>query len=412
MKADLLIECGQMVTPSGSGPKCGEQMNDLLVVDGAAIAVREGNVIDFGRKGEMENRYGGKRRDVGDSVVCPAFVDCHSHVVFSGSRENELSRKLRGATYMEILREGGGILSTVRSSRAADETSILRESMGRAAAMLRNGVTCLEAKSGYGLNLEQELKLLRVAGMMNSGLQRVVPVYLGAHAIPPERSREEYVDEIVKKHLPAVIEGRYSGICDIFVEEGAFTPDDAVQILLSAKKLGFAITAHVDEFKCSGAAETISSLGASSLSHLAHTPRSSFSTLAENGTIGIILPSTPLFSMSRVFPDASGMVSEGMAIAVGTDLSPNSWNESMMLSALLSVYDCGLSQEAAITATTLNAACAIGVAGERGSIEKGKRADILCLDIDSYRKMFYRHSDSIIKHVYSGGMEVFSPSSA
>jgi imidazolonepropionase len=407
LKADLIVECGQIASPLGNGQLSGDAMGSIVLTDDAAMAIVDGRFAACGKRADIERDFAGRKIELGDRLVVPAFVDCHSHALFAGSREDELSRKLRGVPYMQILKEGGGILRTVRSTRRADEAQLVSESRKRLDRMLRNGITCVEMKSGYGLELEQELKMLRAIRSMNSRSQVTVPTYLGAHAVPPESDRETYVRDIIGRQLPAVTGSGLSSICDIFVEEGAFTTDDAVRILGAASKLGFRLTAHVDEFSCTGSAEILSGLGAASLSHLARTPADSFPVLAENGTIGIILPSTPLFSMSAEYPKASRMISEGMAVAVGTDLSPNSWNESIMLSALLSVYRCGLTQEQALTAATLNAASAAGLGGQCGSIEPGKRADFICFDTESFGHLFYTHSDSLIMSVYAAGEEVY-----
>ncbi|MBX8642475.1 MAG: imidazolonepropionase [Thermoplasmata archaeon] len=408
MKADVIVECGQIATPKGSGQLSGDGMNSVSLTDDAAMAIAGGRFAACGKRKRIERDFTGRKIELGDRLVIPSFVDCHSHALFAGSREDELQKKLRGVPYMQILKEGGGILRTVASTRRASVRQLMSETRKRLDSMLRNGITCVEVKSGYGLNLEQELRMLRAIGRLGSERQLTVPTYLGAHAVPPESDRRTYVDNIIDRQLPAVIRSGLSSICDIFVEEGAFTTEDAVRIFAAASKLGFRLTAHVDEFSSTGASEILSRMGAASLSHLAHTSSDSFSVLAENGTIGIILPSTPLFSLSAEYPKASRMISEGMAVALGTDLSPNSWNESMMLSALLSVYRCGLTQEEALTAATLNAACAAGTGSECGSIEAGKRADFICLDIASFGRLFYSHSDSLISSVYSAGHEVYS----
>lgn len=383
-------------------------MQDVLFTEDAAIAVLDGRIVACGRRAQVVSGHSGRRVQLGDRTVIPAFVDCHSHALFAGSREKELARKLRGDTYMDILRSGGGILQTVARTREASEQQLISETRPRLLGMLYGGTTCVEVKSGYGLSTEHEVKMLKAARRLGSGWQKVVPTCMSAHAFPPDVPRADYISEIIDVHLPAIGSERLSALCDVFIEEGAFTPGEALRILAAAGRLGFGLTAHIDEFSCTGAAEDIAGLGAVSVSHLAHTPRSSFGVLASAGTTGIILPSTPLFSMSRRFPDARSMISAGMSVALGTDLSPNSWNESMMLSCILAVYACGLKQEEALTASTLNSAACIGVAAELGTIEAGKRADFVCLDIDSPEKMFYRHSDSIVHAVYSGGIDVRS----
>jgi imidazolonepropionase len=382
-------------------------MRDVQFTEDAAIAVRDGRIAECGSRTSVESKHSGRKVSLGDRIVVPAFTDCHSHALFAGSREKDLIRKLRGDSYLDILKGGGGILYTLAKTREAGEEQLISETLPRLHGMLAGGMTCVEVKSGYGLSLEHELKMLRAAGRLSSPRQTIVPTYLGAHAFPPGTGRSDYISEIIHSQLPAVKRSGLSSICDVFIEDGAFTPEEGLRILASAGKLGFRLTAHIDEFTCTGAAEGIAALGAVSVSHLAHTPRNSFQALASSGTIGIILPSTPLFSMSRRFPDGASMISAGMPVAIGTDLSPNSWNESMMLSCILAVYECGMTQEEVLTAATLNSSCAVGMSEELGSIEKGKKADFICLDIDGPGKIFYRNSDNIVNSVFSSGVEVY-----
>ncbi len=407
VRVDSIFRCGQLVTPSGTDVLKGDEMSQIEAIDDAGLAVKGGIVVDVGRFGSISSRYGGRLRDLGDRLVLPGFVDSHSHLVFSGSRERELGMKLSGRSYMEILDSGGGILSTVRKTRRATGRELEKESSSRLQRMVEGGVTSFEIKSGYGLNLRDELKMLAVASGIGHGLP-TVPTYLGAHALPPEKSRKDYIDEIVGRHLPEVRKRSLSAYCDIFIEKGAFTLEEARAVLSAAKKSGFMLTAHVDEFSETGGAALASELGAVSVSHLAYTPRSEFSSLAANGVTGIILPSTPLFSMGTRYPDARSMISEGMSVAIGSDLSPNSWNESLLLSCTLAVYSCRLRQEEAIAAATLNSACAIGLGKVAGSLEGGKRADFACFDIDDYRKMFYMYTPNPVHSVFSAGKKIVS----
>lgn len=404
MKADRLFRCGQLVTPTGSTAVCGETMADVRVVDDAGIAVKDGLVIGVGRFGRVSSRFEGPIRDLGDRLVTPGLVDSHSHIVFAGSRENELGMKLSGRSYMDILASGGGILSTVKRTRNATMRQLAKESRTRLLSMLAGGVTAAEVKSGYGLNVKDELKMLRVAGKLG-GSMLTVPTFLGAHAFPEGIGRADYVREVITSQLPAVKRSSLSDYCDVFIEKGAFTLTESRRILRAAEKLGFRLTAHVDEFTHTGGAILAAEIGATSVSHLAFTPRSEFGPLASAGVTGIILPSTPLFSMSPRYPDARSMIDEGMSIAIGTDLSPNSWNQSLLFSCMLAVYNCRLKQEEAITAATLNSACAIGIGKIAGSIERGKRADFVCFDLDDYRKLFYTYTPETVRSVYLLGRE-------
>lgn len=404
-RADEVFRCAQLVTSLGTTPRSAEEMSELSVISNAGIAVRAGMILEAGRYGHVSSKYGGRRRDLGEVVVTPGLVDSHSHIVFSGSRELELGLKLSGKGYMDILESGGGILSTVEKTRRAGDKHLADESRERLDCVVAGGVTAVEIKSGYGLNLRDEVKMLKVARSLGSKVQ-TVPTYLGAHAFPPGRARNEYVDEIVDEHLPEVRRLSLSDYCDVFIEEGAFTVEEGRRILSTAARLGFRLTAHVDEFSDTGGAAMAAELGASSVSHLAFTPSSDFSNLAASGTIGVILPSTPLFSMSPRYPDARSMIDKGMSVAIGSDLSPNSWNQSLLLSCLLAVYNCRMKQEEVLTASTINSACAIGLGETSGTLEKGKRADFACFDVDDYRKLFYRYEARQIVSVFVCGRQV------
>lgn len=404
VKVDTVFRCGQLATPKGKEPLCGEAMAAIDVIDDAGIAIRDGIVMGVGRFGRVTSRFHGRTRNLGDRLVTPGLVDSHSHILFAGSRENELGMKLSGSSYMEILAAGGGILKTVRRTREASKQQLARESRARLLSMLAGGVTAAEVKSGYGLNLKDELKMLSVAAGLG-GRMLTVPTYLGAHAFPEELKRADYVRKIISSHLPEVKRRSLSSYCDIFIEKGAFSLAESRRILKAARKLGFKLTAHVDEFSHTGGAILAAELGAESVSHLAFTTKSEFGSLASAGVTGIILPSTPLFSMSSRYPDARTMIDEGMSVAIGTDLSPNSWNQSLLFSCMLAVYNCRLRQEEVITAATLNSACAIGLGGNAGSLERGKRADFVCFDLDNYRKMFYTYTPDKVNSVFVLGRE-------
>lgn len=389
---NAVIKCSQIATPAGSVERAGDAMSELEIVDGAGIAVSSGKIAGTGRFGSVRRKYAGRVIDMEGMVAVPAFVDCHSHAVFSGDRAAELSMKLKGMTYGQILASGGGIQKTVRETRACSSgrlASIASERLGR---LQRSGYCAFEIKSGYALETEGELRMLRAIRQL-SRTYNVKATYLGAHAFPEGKGREEYVNDIVHRQLPEVSRSHLAEYCDVFVEAFAFSPEDAKQILSAASRLGMETTAHVDEFSDTGAVEVLAPLGLNSVSHLAFTGRSDFALLAREGIMGIILPSTPLFSFAERYPDARGMVSEGMAVAIGSDLSPNSYNMSPMLPVLLSIYRCGLKQEEALTAATLNAACAIGLGDRVGSVEKGKEADILFLPYDDFSHFMYQYTE-------------------
>jgi len=401
--SELVVKCAQLATPTGNTLKKGEEMRALKIIDNAGIAISDGVIAETGRYGAVRNKRSGKTLNLEDYLAIPAFVDCHTHAVFSGDRATELGMKLEGRSYREIGEAGGGILSTVKNTGNSSVRKLATDAEKRLSEMISGGTCCFEIKSGYALTLEGEIAMLKAIGQLGRRYC-TVPTYMGAHTVPAGRKRSEYIDEIIRKHLPAIASANLAEFCDVFIESFAFTPEEGLTVLENAKKAGMKTTAHIDEFSNTGAAEMLSEAGVQSLSHLAHTGRDEFSILAEHGVAGVILPTTPLFSFEERYPDASAMVSEGMAVATGTDLSPNSFNMSMMLSCLMSVYKCRLRQEEALTASTVNSACVIGRGNEIGSVERRKIANLIFLPVDDISKFMYEYSEANVRVMNAGTM--------
>ncbi len=407
MKADLLlVNAGQLLTLAGPAPRRGPGMADLGLVRNGAVAVREGQVLAAGPEAEVRARFEANREvDAGGRVVLPAFVDPHTHVLYAGNRIDEFELRLRGATYQEIMAAGGGIMRTVRATRAASDDELLRESAARLARMRAQGTATVEVKSGYGLDVEDELRLLRLVPALarESGL-RLVPTFLGAHAVPAEYAGrpEAYVDLVVEEMLPKVV--GLAEYCDVFCDQGAFSLDQAARILRRAKTLGLGVKVHADEFASLGAADLAVELGAASADHLMVTPPATRERLARSSTAAVLLPGTSFGLKSGHYADGRAWVDAGAAVALATDCNPGTApSESMPFAIALACRMMRLTPAEAVVAATLNAAYAVGRADVAGSLEPGKAADIAILDADDYRELAYRFGGPIVHSVIVGG---------
>lgn len=407
MKADLLlVNAGQLLTLAGPAPRRGPGMADLGLVTHGAVAVRDGKVLAAGPEGQVRAHFeAGRELDAGGRVVMPAFVDPHTHVLYAGNRIDEFEMRLRGATYQEIMAAGGGIMRTVRATRAASDEQLLRESAARLARMRAQGTATVEVKSGYGLDVEAELRMLRLVPALarESGL-RLVPTFLGAHAVPAEYAGrpEAYVDLVVEEMLPQV--AGLAEYCDVFCDEGAFTLEQTARILRRAKALGLGVKVHADEFANLGAAELAVELGAASADHLMVTPPAARERLARSSTAAVLLPGTSFGLKSGHYADGRAWVDAGAVVALATDCNPGTApSESMPFAIALACRMMGLTPAEAVVAATLNAAYAVGRAEVVGSLEPGKAADIAILDAEDYRELAYRFGGPIVHRVIVGG---------
>ena len=365
--------------------------------------------------------------DATGKVVMPGFVDPHTHLVFAGDRADEFEMRVRGATYLAIMAAGGGIMSTVRATRAASLEEIVAQSRKRLDRMLAYGTTTAEAKTGYGLDLESELKLLEAIRILDETHPvDLVPTFLGAHAIPTEyRDRpDDYVDLVVEQMLPRVAErdlkelrdlrgGKIPPVpsdpsvpffVDVFCDEGAFTLEQARRILEAAKALGMGLKIHADEFSPLGGTRLAVELGAISADHLVCTPDEEIELLAKSDTIAVALPGTPFGLGHRQYTPARRIIDAGGALALATDLNPGTcWCESMQFIVALACRYMAMTPAEAVAAATINAAHAIGLGDEVGSLEAGKRADIIVLDAPDYRHLAYRFGTNLVEAVIKRG---------
>ncbi|MCI4357499.1 MAG: imidazolonepropionase [Thermoplasmata archaeon] len=417
MKAELILGgIGDLATVArGPVPRVGDCAADLARIDGAALAIDGGRFVFVGTarraRREVTLRSGGRALDLGGAAVVPGFVDAHTHLLFAGDRADELADRVHGATYRELARRGGGIYSTVRRTRHASDARLLSEAGARLGRMALNGTTTVEVKSGYALDHGGELRLLLLVPRLarRSGM-RLVPTYLGAHAYPPgpPGSRPRYVRSILERTLPAVARARLAKFCDVFCEPGFFDLATSERILRRAASLGLGLKIHAEEFVRSGGAALATRLRVRSAEHLLEASPRDRAGLARAKVIAVLLPLTPLTSTQGARSPGREMVDARVPVALGSDLSPNSWVESMPLVIAHAVYSARLTPSESIVAATVNAAYAIGVADTAGTISVGRSADLAAFDLDSVEKIPYRIG-AVPSHVYRRGIRI-SPS--
>ncbi len=410
IEADLaVVDAAELLTVRGPGPKRGGDLADAGIVPRGCVAVRDGRIVFVGDEREYRRQVRLSRRgieiDATGRTVLPGFVDAHTHLPFAGSREEEFAARLRGATYEEILAGGGGILSTVASTRAASLERLIEIGRPRLDRMLLHGTTTAEAKSGYGLTLDDELKQLRAVHALNA-LHPIdlVPTFLGAHVVPLEmRSRRaDYVRDIVERMLPSVASQGLARFCDVFVEDGAFTAAEGETILSRAAALGLGLRVHADQRGPSGGSLLAARLGAASADHLEHVTEEGIRALAAAGTCAVLLPGAAFFLGDRHDAPARRMIDAGVPVALATDFNPGTCPTEAMTAILpIACLRYGLQPAEAIAAATLNAACALGLGAQVGSLEVGKVADVQVLEVPNHLHLAYHfgvnHCRTVVK---------------
>ncbi len=388
----------------------------LLVKDAAEVFLPDGCTSDVsilvkeGRIARIDSDIDAGDADVIDAAgktVLPGFVDCHTHAVFAGSRAFELEMKLKGASYREIADAGGGIGYTVQCTRDASREELYGQSRRRLDVMLRHGTTTAEVKSGYGLDVETEMKILQVARQLDDAHSiDIVPTFLGAHAVPGDMEKEDYIQLVVEEMIPRVAERQLAVFCDAFCEEGYFTPDDTRRILNAGVEHGLTPKVHADEFTDIGGAALAAECNAASADHLLMASREGIEAMAHAGVVPVLLPAVPFSMMQERYADARAMLKEGLPVALATDLNPNCWTENMQLVIQLACLQMGMTPREAIDAATINAARAVGLHEQLGSIEVGKQADLLVLDAPSHRYVPYHFGVNLVDTVIKAGAVV------
>jgi imidazolonepropionase len=410
----LIHSAAQLLTLAG-GPQRGAELGRLGIIPDGAVLVR-GNVIEaVGPTADLKAAYPNEPGlDASGKVVLPGFVDPHTHLVWAGNRAAEFEMRLQGKTYMEIMAAGGGIVSTVRATRAASTESLLAETHVRAESIFRHGTTTCEAKTGYGLETAAEIRQLEaLSELNNTGPLEIVPTFLGAHAIPLEYKSdpESYTRLVCEEMLPEVrrwwqehAPNQPLPFVDVFCETGAFTLAQSRQILETARRLGFPLKIHADEFDNLGGASLAAELGAASADHLVKTSADDIRALAGSDTVAVALPCTPFGLADPHYTPAREILAAGGLLAIASDINPGTaWCESMQFVIALSCRYLKLTPAQAIAAATINAAAAIQRADWLGSIEPGKQADLLVLSVDDYRHLGYRFGSNLVETVVKRG---------
>ncbi|MCP4202599.1 MAG: imidazolonepropionase [bacterium] len=415
--SDLIItDLAEVATPTGSEPRRGRRQASIKRYSNAVVWCRDGRIAFVGAADELTERFGPQaeipRLNGNGGTLIPGFVDPHTHLPWAGSREHEFADRLAGKTYQEIAAAGGGILATVRATREVDEEDLVRLVSRRMDRMLEFGTTTAEAKSGYGLNLDDELKQLRAIQVASSGHSvDLVPTLLAAHETPPEYrdQRDRYLDLVCQEIVPRVAEQKLAVFSDVFCECGVFTPEESRRVLEAGVRHGLAPRLHADEFVDSGGARLAAELGALSADHLIAVSDAGIEALADSGVTAVLLPGTSFFLMKHDYAPARRLIEAGVPIALATDCNPgSSHTESMPMVLVLAVFELGLSVEEALTAATLNAACCLGLGEEVGSIEVGKRADLVLLDAPNAFHLAYHYGINPVAAVVKNGRVVKS----
>jgi imidazolonepropionase len=406
---DLLIRgASELATATGSVPRGGRELGIVRVIERGAVAIDHGRIVEVGEEPLLAERYRAKRElDARGGTLVPGFVDAHTHPVFVTTREDEFELRTRGASYAEIAQQGGGILSTTRGVRAATREQLASRLTLHLDRFLELGTTTVEAKSGYGLSLADELKCLEaIAEASARHPVDVVPTFLGAHDYPPEyrERRPEYVRSIVDEMLPRVAELDLAEYCDVFTEGIAFSLADSRAILERARKLRLGLRMHVDQLTPLGGAELAAELRAASADHLEHVSERGIEALGEAGVIPVLCPVVPLFLRQEREAPARRMIDAGLAVAISTDFNPGScYLQSMPEVISWAALRYRMSAGECLTAATLNAACSLGRGAETGTLEAGKRADLVVLDLPNHRHLAYELGRNPVRAVVAAG---------
>jgi imidazolonepropionase len=408
----LILEASQILTcPGGKEPRRGRSMSDIGLVEDGAIAIHAGKIEAVGSREGVVGRFpDAERLDLSGHVLAPGLIDSHTHAVFGRYRLDEYEMRCSGVPYMEIARRGGGINASVRDLREHSEAELVELGRARLRRMLEHGTTTAEVKSGYGLTPEDELKMLRVIReLAKEDWIDLVPTFLGAHAFPPEyrERRNEYVDLLVDEMIPAVAEAGLAVFCDVFMEPGAYTPEETRRVLRAAVAHGLVPRLHADEFESSGGAELAAEFDAASADHLGAISEAGIAALAGSRTVATLLPGTLLFLGRSYYPPARKLVDAGAAVALATDFNPGS-SPTVNLQVVMSIAcsQLGMAPAEAFVAATANGAAALRLEDGRGTLEPGAPADVAAFGVPDYRLVPYLYGSNHCIGVWKRGVRV------
>lgn len=418
----IVKNAAELVVCSGFSARKGRAMSDLGIIADGAVVIEDGMIAGVGATEQVLARLqeSGKHLSLFETIdatgkaVLPGFVDSHTHFVFGGYRAEEFAWRLKGASYMDILARGGGILSTVTATRNASKDALIEAGLKRLDAMLAFGVTTVEGKSGYGLDHDAEIKTLEVMAELNSlHPVDVVPTFMGAHAVPPDyKGRpDDYIDFLLSDVIPEVASRHLAAFCDVFCEKGVFSIEQSRRLLTGAAQWGLKPKLHADEIVSLGGAELAAEIGAVSADHLLYASDAGIKAMAEAGTIATLLPLTA-FSLREPYARGRSMIDAGCAVALATDFNPGScFSESIPLVAATAALSMNMTPEEIVTALTLNGAAALGRADRTGSLDRGKQGDVIILENPSYRFIPYHIGVSAVETVIKRGVVVFNSAS-
>ena len=410
-----VVNCSQVVTLAGPArPRVGAEMHDVGIVAPGALLVSNGVIERVGSTAEIESLIDDDYEvvDAAGRIVLPGFVDAHTHPVFAGTRVGEFEERIKGATYQEIAARGGGIQSTVNRTRAASVDDLVATGKRYASWFLRGGTTTVEAKSGYGLSLEDEIKMLRAIRRLDEETPlRYVPTFLGAHNVPVEfrNRRRDYVSLVIDEMLPQIAQQKLAEFCDVFCEQNVFTTDESWRILSAARCHGLGLRVHADQLSLYGGAQLAAELGTITADHLEHTDAAGIASLKTAGVQPVLLPGSVYALGLTHYPAAREMIDAGLAVVLATDFNPGSSPTPSMLTILsLAATHMRLTPAEAITAATINAAYSLNRGRQLGSLEPGKIADFAIHDCDDYRELAYFFGVNHASQVYCGGIRINS----
>lgn len=398
----LILESKETITLDSSTE------DDLGIIDGGGVAVDKGKIVEAASSQLLERKYSASRHlSAMDGIILPGFVDPHTHLVFQGSREEEFQQRLGGASYLDVLRKGGGIMETVNKTRQTMPSELLSIAQDRLNSMMEAGTTALEVKSGYGLTLEDELKILGVIRQLKKqNICQVASTFLGAHAVPAWMTPEDYAKTVIEEMIPAVHQQKLAEFCDVFCEDGVFNPELSKKILRAGIDYGLRPKIHADQFTDGHGAKVANDVGATSADHLVHSKTSELERMIKASVVPVVLPASSHSLLSTDHAAVAEMLSMGLPVALGTDFSPSNWILGQLTVAAIAARELRMKAADIIRGITINAARALHLQDSIGSIRNGKRANLVTLRVPGYKWIGYTYGEGIVDKVLIEGKEV------